>query len=148
MGDTKRPFEVRPFPRLRELTVDGGRLAARKHSIHGLIEVDVTTPRRLIHEHEAKTGERLSFTAFVIACLGRAVELHKSVYAYRDWRNRLILFDEVDVNTMIDAEVAGHRTVLAHFLRAVNRRACRTLYPVPAGADREWLRPGGNVSLP
>jgi pyruvate/2-oxoglutarate dehydrogenase complex dihydrolipoamide acyltransferase (E2) component len=128
MADTRRSFEVRPFPRLRELTVDGGRLAARKHSIHALIEVDVTTPRRLIREHEARTGEKLSFTAFVIACLGQAVELHRSVHAYRDWRNRLILFDEVDVNTMIDAEVAGHRTVLAHFLRAVNKRSVRDLH--------------------
>ena len=101
--------QVLPFPMERQVTIQGGRLASRKHTIHALIEVDVTNPRRIIHEHKARTGETLSFTAFIIVCLGKTIDQNKRIHAYRDWRNRLIIFDEVDVNTMVEAETDGEK---------------------------------------
>lgn len=121
-------YQAVPFPLSRRIVVDSARLAHRKHTIHGLLEVDVTTARRLIREREASTGEKLSFTAFVLACLGRAVEMDAMVHAYRDWRNRLILFDEVDVTTMIEIELEERKFPLAHIMRAVNRRSFRALH--------------------
>jgi pyruvate/2-oxoglutarate dehydrogenase complex dihydrolipoamide acyltransferase (E2) component len=113
---------ILPFPLERRITIDGGRLAAQKHTIHGLIEVDVTRPRQYIRDHKARTGETLSFTAFVIACLGKAIDENKMMHAYRDWRNRLILFDEVDVNTMVEIGRDGRNVVLPYFIRAANKR--------------------------
>jgi pyruvate/2-oxoglutarate dehydrogenase complex dihydrolipoamide acyltransferase (E2) component len=121
-------YRVLPFPPERRITVDGGRLAARKHTIHGLIEIDVTRPRQYIREHKARTGETLSFTAFVIVCLGKAIDENKRMHAYRDWRNRLILFDEVDVNTMVEIEHGGRKMVLPHFIRAANKRTLREIH--------------------
>jgi hypothetical protein len=53
-----------------------------KHSIYGLLEVDVTRARQLIEEHKARTGEALSFTGYLAFCLARAVDEDKSVQAY------------------------------------------------------------------
>ncbi|HET9223433.1 MAG TPA: 2-oxo acid dehydrogenase subunit E2 [Roseiflexaceae bacterium] len=117
-----------PFPLERRITIDGGHLAAQRHTIHGLIEVDVTRPRQYIREHKARTGETLSFTAFVIACLGKAIDENKMMHAYRDWRNRLILFDEVDVNTMVEIERDGRNVVLPYFIRAANKRTFRDIH--------------------
>ncbi len=127
---SKRPtdYAILPFPRERQVTIQGGRLASRKHTVRALIEVDVTEPRRRIHEHKARTGETLSFTAFVIACLGKAIDENKMMHAYRDWRNRLILFDEVDVNTVVEIEVAGRKMVLPHFIRAANKRTFEDIH--------------------
>jgi hypothetical protein len=36
-----------------------------------------------------------SFTAFIIACLGKAIDEHKAVQAFRKGSKRLILFEEV-----------------------------------------------------
>jgi pyruvate/2-oxoglutarate dehydrogenase complex dihydrolipoamide acyltransferase (E2) component len=121
-------YTVVPFPLSRQLVIDSVRVAQRKHTIHGLIEVDVTDARRLIRDHEMRTGEKLSFTAFVLTCLGRAVEMDKMVHAYRDWRSRLILFDDVDVTTMIEIEYEGRKFPLAHIVRAVNRRTLREMH--------------------
>ena len=115
-------YSVLPVAPERQLLIEGGRLAARKHTVIGLVEVDVTQARQRMRAHKARTGESLSFTAFVIACLGRAVSEHKAVHAYRDWRNRLILFDDVDVNMSVEIEHAGRKLVLPHFIRAANRR--------------------------
>jgi hypothetical protein len=57
-------YEVRPFPKIRRLMVDGGQIGRQKHIIHGLVELDVTRPRQIIRDHKARTGEALSFTAY------------------------------------------------------------------------------------
>jgi len=114
------------FPRSRGPVVDAGRLAHRRHVVHGLLELDVTEPRRVIREHKASTGERLSFTGYLIACLARAVEAHPMAHAYRDWRNRLVIFEDVDVVTMIETEASG--VALPHILRSANRKSFREIH--------------------
>jgi pyruvate/2-oxoglutarate dehydrogenase complex dihydrolipoamide acyltransferase (E2) component len=96
--------------------------------IHGLFDVDVTEPRRLIREHKAGTGERLSFTAFVLACLGKAADADLQVHAYRNWRNQLVIFDQVDVTITIEIELDERKFPLVHIVRAVNQRTVRDIH--------------------
>lgn len=121
-------YTALPYPRSRLLMVDGGRLGRRKHTIHGLVEFDITDARAALRRHRAETGEALSFSAFFLACLGQAIDQDKQMHAYRDWRNRLILFDEVDVNMLFEVEVDGQKTIRPHILRGVNRRTIRELH--------------------
>jgi pyruvate/2-oxoglutarate dehydrogenase complex dihydrolipoamide acyltransferase (E2) component len=113
-------FTVVPFSTARQLVVDSLEIGVRRHVVHGLLEIDVTCARRFMRDHKTKTGEALSFTAFIVACFARAVDAHKLVQAYRDWRNRLILFDDVDVVVMIEREV--DRVALPYIIRAANRK--------------------------
>jgi pyruvate/2-oxoglutarate dehydrogenase complex dihydrolipoamide acyltransferase (E2) component len=55
-----------------------------------LLEVDVSRARAHLKEHQANAGESLSFTAFLIACLAKAVDEHKAVQAFRKGSKRLI----------------------------------------------------------
>jgi pyruvate/2-oxoglutarate dehydrogenase complex dihydrolipoamide acyltransferase (E2) component len=128
MSTPQTDYQVVHFSRERQVTVDGGRLAARKHTVHGLIEVDVTKPRQQLRAHKARAGETLSFTAFVIACLGKAIDENKRMHAYRDWRNRLILFEAVDVNTMVEITHHGRNVVLPLCIRAANQRTVGDLH--------------------
>jgi pyruvate/2-oxoglutarate dehydrogenase complex dihydrolipoamide acyltransferase (E2) component len=121
MVDPHTAFTVVPFPRERQVTVDGGRLASGKHTIYGLVEMDVTKPRQYLREYKARTGESLSFTAFVIYCLAQAIQFDKSVQALRNWRNQLVVFNDVDVNTMIEIEMEGHKAIIPHFIRGADK---------------------------
>ena len=121
-------YQIIPFPKIRRLMVDGGRMARQKHLIHGLVEMDVTDARQLIHEHKARTGETLSFTGFVMACLGRAVDMNKHMQAYRTWWEKLVIFDDVDVNTMFEVEVDGRKIIRPHIIRAVNKKTFRDIH--------------------
>lgn len=133
-----------PYPRSRLLVVDAARAGSSKHLIHGLIEIDVTQARSRLRAHRERTGETLSFTAFFLRSLGTAVSENPIVHAYRDWRGRLILFDDVDVNTIVEVELDGHRFPLAHTMRAVNRRPLRDLHEeiraVQASGERSYGR--------
>ena len=145
MGTIQDGYTVIPFPKVRHVYVDTLHLGQRKHTVHGLIEVDVTQARQFIREHRSRTGETLSFTAFVLTCLGRAIEANKHMHAYRNWRNQLVLFDEVDVTTMFEIEVNGKKLPLAHVIRAVNRRSCRDIHDEIRGLQAERRR---DTSLP
>jgi pyruvate/2-oxoglutarate dehydrogenase complex dihydrolipoamide acyltransferase (E2) component len=122
----RAPFEVRPFPRERRDIVDALEVGVRRHMVHALLELDVTRARRLIREREAGTGERLSFTAFVVASLARAIDGDRRLHAYRDWLDRLVLFDEVDVVTLIESERDG--VAVPHVVRAANRRTVEDIH--------------------
>jgi len=121
-------YQVIPFPKLRRLMVDGGQLARQKHLIHGLVEMDVTEARRLIREHKERTNESLSFTAFIMTCLGRAVDINKHMQAVRTWGEKLVVFEDVDINTMFEVEVNGRKIIRPHILRAVNRKTLRNIH--------------------
>jgi pyruvate/2-oxoglutarate dehydrogenase complex dihydrolipoamide acyltransferase (E2) component len=99
-----------------------------KPMIHGLLEVDVTEARTALRAYKARTGESLSFTAFVCACLGKAVDEHKAVQAFRLADNRVILFDDVDICIRIEREVAGRKYIVPYILRAANRKTFRELH--------------------
>lgn len=103
------------------------RLGKRKPVVHGLIEVDVTEARRRLHAYHAQTGEALSFTAFILVCLGHAVDANKYMHAYQDWFGRLVLYDDVDVNTIIEIELQGQKFPLAYVIRGVNTRTVRDI---------------------
>ncbi len=136
-------YEIRPFPRSRQLVLDAGWNGRRRPMIHGLVEFDVTEPRRRLRAHKTRTGETFSFTAFIIGCLGQAVEADRLLHAYRDWRGRLILFDEVDVLITIEVELDGRPFPMLHIIRAANRRSARAIHDeiraVQAGPERSTL---------
>jgi len=107
---------------------DGGHLGLQKHTIHGLVEFDITQARQSLRQHRADTGEALSFSAFILACLGKAIDQNKQMHAYRNWRNQLIIFDEVDVNMLFEVEVDGVKTIRPHILRGVNKKSIREIH--------------------
>jgi Pyruvate/2-oxoglutarate dehydrogenase complex, dihydrolipoamide acyltransferase (E2) component, and related enzymes len=113
-------YQVVPYPQMRRLEAIAYRSVQHKPMIHGLLEVDVTRARALLREYKAITGEPLSFTAFLIACLAKAVEEHKAVQAYRKGSKHLIVFDEVDVYTPIERDVAGQKQLIPCIIRAAN----------------------------
>jgi hypothetical protein len=96
-----------------------------------LIEVDVTRARRFLREHKAQTGESLSFTAFIITCLAHAIDENKSLHACRKGSKYLVLFDEVDVATQIEREVAGHKQNITYIIRAANTKTFREIHYEP-----------------
>lgn len=128
MKSKSEGLTVLPYPRTRLLMADGGRMGIKKHTVHGLVEFDITLARETIRQHKKETGEALSFSAFFLACLGKAIAADKQMHAYRNWRNQLIVFDEVDVNMLFEVEVNGEKTVRPHILRGVNQMSVREIH--------------------
>lgn len=119
---------VVPYPRIRQWMAAAYRSVRYKPMIHGLIEVDVTTARAWLREYTARTGESLSFTAFLAACLGKAVDEHKETQAFRLWGGRLIMFDDVDIWLPIEHDALGQKIPIPHIIRAANQKSFRAIH--------------------
>lgn len=133
-------YEVFPFARDRELVVDAGYLAARRHIIHGLVEVDVTKPREILARTAGADGRPYSFTAFIVASLARAIQAHPQVHAYRDLRHRLVVFQEVDVTTLVEPRPGAVARPIV--LRNAGARSVRDLSD-EIRSNQSDLRPAG-----
>ena len=116
-------FTVRDFPAIRQATIDLLDAAHRKHMIHALVEADITEAREKIRDLRKSSGKYISFTGYMIHSVASAVERHPLVHAYRNRRNKLVLFDEVDVSTTIERKVDGHNEVIPRIIRAANRKS-------------------------
>jgi pyruvate/2-oxoglutarate dehydrogenase complex dihydrolipoamide acyltransferase (E2) component len=116
--------QVRPVPWVRQLVIDAGRAARRRHAIHGLFEVDVTSARGALRRDDTNQ----LFTAFVIHCIATAVAADPSVQAYRDLRGRSVVFDQVDVGLPVETEVDGSPFAFTHVLRDAGRRTVQDLH--------------------
>jgi pyruvate/2-oxoglutarate dehydrogenase complex dihydrolipoamide acyltransferase (E2) component len=141
-------YELRPFPAERELVVDAGYLGAKRHVIFGLVEVDVTRARAHLRAESERGEKKISFTAFVVASLARAIAANPKVQAYRDWRGRLVIFYDVDVVTMIEPKTG--RVAIPHIIRAANSRSVyeisdeiRAIQSSPASSEQH----GGLIAL-
>lgn len=121
-------YKVVPYPKLRRALGITLRSSQHKSMIRGLIEVDVTKARAFLRAHKANTGESLSFTAFIITCLARAVDEDKSLHACRKGRKHLVLFDEVDVSTLIEREMSGQKQPIMYIIRAANKKTFREIH--------------------
>ncbi|GAA0927749.1 hypothetical protein GCM10009554_08860 [Kribbella koreensis] len=115
-------------PWVRRLVIDAGRASRRRHSIHGLFEVDVTAARKALRTQLRDTGEQMSFTAFVVSCVARAVAAEPAVQAYRNLRGREVIFSQVDVGLPVEVELDGVPFAFTHVLRDAGRRSVRELH--------------------
>jgi pyruvate/2-oxoglutarate dehydrogenase complex dihydrolipoamide acyltransferase (E2) component len=128
MNKKHHDYEVVPYPKLRRALAVTLRSAQRTPMIHGLLEVDVTKAREFLQNHKARTGESLSFTAFIITCLAHAIDENKAVQACRKGSKYLMLFDEVDVATPIERDMAGQKQPIVYIIRAANKKTFREIH--------------------
>jgi pyruvate/2-oxoglutarate dehydrogenase complex dihydrolipoamide acyltransferase (E2) component len=131
---------VLPLPAYQRFAAAAYWSVRHKPMIHGLFEVDVTESRALLRKHHARTGEALSFTAFLTVCLAKAVDDHKSVQALRQGKKRLVVFDDVDVATRIEHEQGGRSIVVPLVIRAANRKTVRQVHDEIRAAQHADVR--------
>lgn len=119
---------VVPYPKVKRFLEAAIRVTNRKPMIHGLFEADVTKARAFLRDHQARTGESLSFTAFIMTCLGKAVDEHKDVQAMRKGNTHLIVFADVDVLTYIEREAGDQQIILPYIVRRANHKTFREIH--------------------
>jgi pyruvate/2-oxoglutarate dehydrogenase complex dihydrolipoamide acyltransferase (E2) component len=150
MNNKTGPYQVIELSKGRRVWVNALELSWPSHMMFGLLEVDVTVPRRYIAEHKARTGETLSFAGFLTCCLARAVDEDKSIQAHRKGDKHLVSFEDVNVGLMVERKVGEKSALMGHVVLAANRKTFREIHdeirrvqsePVPPGRGMtSWFR--------
>jgi pyruvate/2-oxoglutarate dehydrogenase complex dihydrolipoamide acyltransferase (E2) component len=125
LADVKFDHEVHNFPPIRKGVEDLMWAGRQKNNVHGIAEADVTKARTWFREYKENKGENLSFTAFIIKCIGQAIDENKFMHSVRQGKNKLITFDEVDVSCIIERDhpaIQGKKMPTNYVLRAANKK--------------------------
>ncbi len=120
-------YKTETFPPSRIATIDIGQIGLQKHHIKALIELDVTEPRKLIRE-KRKQAEKISFNSWLIKCISLAVENCPQVHAVRKGKQKLILFEDIDISVVIEREVDGQKVPLPYVIRKTNTKSIAEIY--------------------
>jgi pyruvate/2-oxoglutarate dehydrogenase complex dihydrolipoamide acyltransferase (E2) component len=92
----------------RKMVAASAAVTARKSTIHSLAEADITVSRRMLREHFERTGEKLSFTAYIVYCLAQVIKEHPHLNSFRKG-NRLITLDGVTISVLVEREFSGEK---------------------------------------
>jgi pyruvate/2-oxoglutarate dehydrogenase complex dihydrolipoamide acyltransferase (E2) component len=103
-----RGYKVIPMSFNRRAVIASATVTKEKNAIHCITDVDVTEPRRRINEHITQTGEKLSFTAYLVACLVHIIKDHPEMNSFHKGRNQIIL-DDISVSVLIEREINGEK---------------------------------------
>jgi pyruvate/2-oxoglutarate dehydrogenase complex dihydrolipoamide acyltransferase (E2) component len=96
-GTPRRSYKVGPLPAGRLQVIQLLAAVAGQHTVHGLIEADVTEPlERLRSQPSAPT-----VTAYVVAAVAQTVREHPEVNCRRAGR-KLVAFDDVDIIVTVE----------------------------------------------
>jgi len=108
--------------------MDIGKIGRNKHHIKALIEIDVTESREKIKNKRSKYGEKISFTSWVLKCISQAILEHKQVHALRKGKNKLVIFDNVDISIMVEKKVDGELVPLPMVIKNVNKKSINDIF--------------------
>ena len=92
----------------RRMAAASAAVCRERDTIYMVTEIDVSIPRRLVREHADRTGERLSFTAYIVACLARAIRENPEFNTLIS-RGRLITLSGVTIGVLVERTIAGER---------------------------------------
>lgn len=115
-------YHIKPFSTQRKNVTLIIKEGWKKHTIHTLIEVDVTNARKKIKNYTNQTGEKLSFTGWIITCAAKALSDHKELNAIRKGRNKIIYFDDIDVPIPVERTMDNEKIPMAYILRKANEK--------------------------
>ena len=115
-------YEITRFPKERIPTLDFLSLGGKNHYVKSLIEVDVTNGKQKIINYENKTGVKLSFTAWILKCIGQAASEHKAVHSMMKGKKNIIKFDDVDISITVEKIIKNVRAVMPLVIRKTNEK--------------------------
>ncbi len=120
-------YQVKPFTKQRRnielITKEGW----RKKTINTILEIDVTNAREMIQKHKEKTGETISFTAWIIKCVAQTLSENKDFNAYRHGKKKIIVFDDIDIAVPIEKIIKDEARPRVYLIRKANEKSIKEI---------------------
>lgn len=140
-------YSIQSFPASRQFTMDIGQLGLKKHYARALIEVDVTEVRSNLRRMKESGFAGVSFTAWMLKCIARALKEYPEIHAIRLGLNRRVLFEDVDISVMVEREVEGQQVPLPVVIRRANEKDATAIHEELRSAKHQAIGNGSSFVL-
>ena len=119
---------IRSISRKAQLIDDYTTVSKSNNIIWAVSQVDVTEVRRKMNEHFEKTGEKISFTAYIVLILARVAEKYKfPINTLRYKKKKFYIFDDVDVLINIERLLDGIKKPVNYTIRKAHAKTLRAI---------------------
>jgi len=116
-------YQIKPFTENRRNIVLILNEGWRRHSINAIIEADITESRKMIKDFEKKSGTKISFTGWIIKCIGQTLSENKELNALRHGKRKIVIFDDVDVAIPVERNTGNEIRPMIYILRKANEKS-------------------------
>ena len=123
MTDKNSKYKLKEYNTVRNLIADVAREGGKKKQIHSLFEVDISKCRKLLRERKTSGQPILSLTGYIIFCFASALSKYTNISAYRKGKKKIVLFDDVDISTIIERDVDGDKIPMNYIIRKANKKS-------------------------
>ena len=104
----KKGYSSAPLSFSRKMVIASATVTKQKNAIHSFTEVDVTVPRQLIKSNFETTGEKLSFTGYIVKCLAETIKQYPHFNSFIKGR-KLVTFDDITISVLTEREFDGEK---------------------------------------
>jgi len=118
----KDKYRTLVFPRTRIATLDALEQGRKKHHIKALLELDVTNSRAAIKHYRSRTGDKLSFTAWLLKTISRTIEDFQATHAYLLSKRKVMIFDDIDISITVERVYDGQPVPLPYVVRKSDQK--------------------------
>jgi len=120
-------YRIVPFTINRQMVAASTSVGREQSNIHAIVEVDISKPRQLIQTAKERTGERPSLTAYITACLARAISEYPNFNSFRKGRN-LVILEDVTISVLVEREINGEIIPENLGIRAAQTKSYRQIH--------------------
>jgi len=139
-------YSVHNYPKSRIGTFDVGRISQSRHQVIGLVEADVTVAREKISRLK-KSNSPVSFTSWVIKCIGDTVHINPLIHGVKKGKRKIITFDQVDVSIIVEREINSVPVPVPYIIRDVNNKSVSEIHGEIKIAREQLIRDEGDYVL-
>lgn len=137
-------YEIVKIPKSRRTLVDILDLGLKKHYTPVFLEIDITHARALLHQRKKLKLERISFLSWVLKCIADSLEGNKELQAYPHKRNKIVVFDDVDISIVVEREINNEKNEIVklpmpYIVRKVNEKTMHEIYKEIISAQSEEI---------
>lgn len=130
-------YNIVKFPKARIPTLDFLAMGDKHHYVKSLIEIDVTEGRQYITAYESKTGLKISFTAWLLTCIGKAASEHHAVHSMLIGKKKIIEFNDVDISITVEKSINGSKAPMPLVIRKTNEKSVLQIHEEIRAAQNE-----------
>ena len=121
-----RTFSFLKINQSRIATFDVFAVGLNKHHVSAMLEFDVTESRKKLREVRRK-GIKVSFNAWLIKVISKALVIHPETAAYLYSKRKLIVFNDINISMVVEKEVDGCKVPIPLVLEKTNDKSIEAI---------------------
>lgn len=115
-------YEFQKIPKSRIATFDVYEMGLRKHHVAAMLEFDVTESRAELRELK-RSGKKVSFNAFLICAIGKALAKHPEAAAYIYSKKKMFVFKDINISFIVEKTIGDKKVPIPLVIEKVNEKS-------------------------